>query len=77
LDLWENHPHQTSLNLITMVMPCDATVAWLYGKSANTLAVASSEGGGGQGRGRRILFNYVNQPRKKLISKLNVLFYFF
>jgi hypothetical protein len=48
-----------------------------YGKSANTLAVASLEGGDGQGRGGRILFNYVNQPRKKLISKLNVLFYFF
>jgi hypothetical protein len=47
-----------------------------YGESANTLAVASSEGGGGQGRGGRILFNYENQPRKKLISKLNALFYF-
>jgi hypothetical protein len=38
-------------------------------------AVASLEGGG-QGRGGRILFNYVNQPRKKLIIKLNILFYF-
>jgi hypothetical protein len=48
-----------------------------YGKLANTtLAVASLEGGG-QGWGGRILFNYVNQPRKKLISKLNILFYFF
>ncbi len=48
-----------------------------YGESANTLAVASLEGGGGQGQGGRILLNYVNQPGKKLISKLNVLFYFF
>ncbi len=43
-----------------------------YGKSANTLTVASLEGGGGQGQGKRILVNYVNQPRKKLISKPNV-----
>jgi hypothetical protein len=47
-----------------------------YGESANTLAVVSLEGGGGQGRGGRILFNYVNQPRKKLISKLNIFFFF-
>ncbi len=41
-----------------------------YGKSANTtLAVASLEGGG-QGWGRRILFNYVNQLRKKLRENL-------
>jgi hypothetical protein len=48
-----------------------------YGKSANSLVVASLEGGSGQGRGKRILFHYVNQPRKKLISKLNVFLYFF
>jgi hypothetical protein len=45
-----------------------------YGKSANTLVVASSEGGGGQGRGGRILFNYVNRPRKNLL--VNSTYYF-
>jgi hypothetical protein len=45
-----------------------------YGKSANTLALAFLEGGGGQGRGGRFLFNYVNDQENKLISKLNVLF---
>jgi hypothetical protein len=40
-----------------------------YGALADTLAVASLEGGG-QRRGARVLFNYVNQQRKNLISKL-------
>jgi hypothetical protein len=48
-----------------------------YGKSANTITVASLEGCGDQGRGGRILFNNVNQPRKKIARKFNVLFYFF
>ncbi len=74
--LWENHPHHISLNPIIMVAQCDATAAWLWRESANTtLAVASLEGGG-QGWSGRILFNYVNQLRIKLISKLNVLFIF-
>jgi hypothetical protein len=47
-----------------------------YGESANTLAVASLDGGG-QGRGKRILCNYVNWQRNMFFSKLNVLFYLF
>ncbi len=48
-----------------------------YGELANTLAVASLEGGG-RGRGARVLFNYVNRQRKKLISKLiNFILFFY
>ncbi len=48
-----------------------------YGELANTLVVASSEGSD-QGQGARVLFNYVNWQRKKIISKLIdfVLFYY-
>jgi hypothetical protein len=59
-----------------MVVPCAATVAWLW--RISQYPHGSIFGRGWWPRaGREILFNYVNQPRKKLISKLNVLFHFF
>jgi hypothetical protein len=44
-----------------------------YGKLANTLPVASLEGGG-RGRGARVLFNDVNWQRNIFFSKLIDLF---
>jgi hypothetical protein len=64
-------PSSNTKKNVTMVVPCDATVAWLW--QISQYMVASLEGGG-RGQGRRILCNYVN--RRRNIFLVNLTYYF-